>query len=131
MGKKYDYKLNGLRGFYEWNSDKFIVRRNNHRKKEFDKFRKENGFSPDECWNLMHSTAVFILPRLKYLKKRCEEIKYHPFKISFKKWMEILDKMIFSFDFYVRDKERFSLQEARKAEEGIKVFAKWFYCLWY
>lgn len=55
-----------------------------------------NGFDYRDTWSLDHSLSRWILPRLKYLRKNLQS---HPDDMTFEKWQEILDKMIFAFDF--------------------------------
>lgn len=71
----------------------------NNRKRK--KWLKQHGeyVNPSECWNLYHSIAEFILPRLKKFRK--ETICYPGRKgaETFEKWEEILDKMILAFQY--------------------------------
>ena len=118
----------------------------------FDKFKY--GFNPRECWSLDLSIAEYVLPRLKYLKKvkhgtpcdmfpknylgsnlsntdnkKCEKIE----AAAEKKWDEIMDKMILSFELIVKDEwdtiEEYKVQQ-KKIEEGLNLFAKHFRSLW-
>src|SRR5574343_104314 len=62
----------------------------------YSQFKKKHGFSPDECWNLDSTLANFLLPRLKYFRK-----KTFGFPSSLKtieKWKATLDDMIWTFE---------------------------------
>ena len=65
---------------------------NDDRQEEWYNQRKENGFDDSETWNLQTTIAKFALPRLKWFKERHYD---HPCDITFEKWDEILDNMIF------------------------------------
>lgn len=97
------------------------------------KKRNYSNFTNEELWNLDVTIAKFILPRLKRYKKstRC-----HPAEITEKQWDTILDKMIFSFNFFATDKrwaiEIFTNEKIwKKVDEGLELFAKWFGSLWW
>lgn len=95
------------------------------------------GFSDDEIWNLDFTMAKFILPRLKRLREMgCG----HPGCYTDKQWWNIVDKMIWSFEFIIteNDSERYpdncSHGQRRaidcKVQEGLKFFGKNFMALW-
>ena len=99
------------------------------RHKEWSEQRQTLGFDDTETWSLKTTIAKFILPRLKHFKERHFD---HPCDITFEKWNEILDKMIFSFEYYANDKlEIVSEENFEKVEEGIKLFARYFGDLWW
>ena len=71
--------------------------------------RLTKGYANVEAWNLCYYSAAYILPRLKHLRQNLhgypsnlaqEGSKYED---DFKKWQEILDKMIFSFEYIVNE----------------------------
>lgn len=96
---------------------------------------KKHGFSDSETWSLDSVIVEFILPRLK----RFKEI-HNGFPIggdmTEQKWEEILDKMIFAFEFHTlkydwsANKPGFD-EEYAKYEEGLQLFAKWIGDLWW
>jgi len=58
------------------------------------------GYSVSDLWNLDFHLAKIIFKRLKAFKK-LERFGYPAGIKSFKEWNEILDKMIFSFEFVI------------------------------
>ena len=62
---------------------------------------KKNKIDKD-TWNLFAVISQFVLPRLKRFKKLTNG---YPIGMTEKQWDVILDKMIFSMDFYVNDGE--------------------------
>lgn len=99
------------------------------RHKEWSEQRQTLGFDDTETWSLKTTISKFILPRLKHFKERHFD---HPCDITFEKWDEILDKMIFSFDYYANDKlEIISEENFEKVKEGMNLFARYFGDLWW
>lgn len=110
------------------------------------------GFSDDELWNLDNTIAKWILPRLKRFKK--DSIAF-PAELGIPdKWDEILDKMIWSFDYIVnQDKYEDEIMEkykdneldeeghyrwikdanelSKKCQEGLDLFGTYFRSLWW
>lgn len=112
------------------------MKRNRYREK---KKAVQRSYPEDEMWNLEHTIASFIAPRLE------EFIKYYaplatPESIIDKygsergnlEWLRILRKMKYSFDCLStpagirRDDE-----ELDKVQEGLDLFARYFRSLWY
>lgn len=118
------------------------------RKKKGLPFRK---VKDSELWNLDLTIAKFILPRLIRFK---EFENSHPINFkSVEEWNEVVDKMIWSFEFakggyevstsanlYPVEEygERFDFKEYKEKqedafkryEEGMKLFAEYFSDLW-
>lgn len=97
---------------------------------------KENGFSDAETWALDSVVAEFILPRLK----RFHEITIsYPNDIAFKEWKNILNKIIFAFEWSLTCKESNNLNLSKEKEkinwekynEGMQLFSKYFRDLWW
>lgn len=115
-----------------------------------------------DTWSLDHTLAYIILPCLKQIRKRkrgapgrCfdyshhETMKWHSpefnraeaksSKAGFKKWADLLDAMIWSFDQVVRDgadepditknKKAYMAYQTR-VSEGLKVFGDYYQALW-
>lgn len=102
---------------------------NDDRQKEWYNQRKENGFDDTETWSLKTTIAKFVLPRLKWFKERHFD---NPWDITFEKWDEILDTMIFSFEYYAKDEwEPISDEDFKKVEEGMKLFGEYYGDLWW
>lgn len=100
---------------------------------------KNKGFSLTETWNLNVVIAKFILPRLICFRE--ENRGYPSFLETPERWDEILDKMIFAFDWFmdhenlIEKYNRLSEKEQTKLwkqyEEGMQLFAKHFMELWW
>lgn len=124
---------------------------NKDRELLFEEQRAERGFDDSETWNLDHTIAVFVLPRLKAFKEvhcgsPCQPNKDCQLKsIGEKEWNQILDKMIYAFEIHASedmsfgydldhtDQEKFSREYKErmdKVSEGLKLFAKWYGNLW-
>ena len=97
---------------------------------------KSNGFSDSETWGLYEVIIDFILPRLIRFK---EVNNGYPAGMTQEEWDNIIDKMIFSFQWF-KDDDKFlhttmNVDERaageRKYEEGIDLFAKYFRYLWW
>ena len=102
---------------------------NDDRQKEWYNQRKENGFDDTETCRLKTTIAKFVLPRLKWFKERHFD---NPWDITFEKWDEILDTMIFSFEYYAKDEwEPISDEDFKKVEEGMKLFGEYYGDLWW
>lgn len=98
------------------------------RQKNSKKFHDKYGFNYEDCWGLDHAIACFVLPRLVHFKKVKQS---YPSGITYEEWDEILDKMIYAFKEIVKENANFMIGENRKrVEEGIELFAKYFFSLW-
>lgn len=90
-----------------------------------------------DVWNADETLAYIIVPLLKKLKENHHSC---PANISEKKWNDILDQMIWSFeqmnqksDYTIDDliKEGFDEKEyIKRVDNGIKLFAKYYRHLW-
>ena len=108
------------------------------RYKKYAKQLKEDGFCNCETWGLSSVIAEFVLPRLKRYK---EVTNGYPSNLTEEKWNEILDKMIFAFEWHMIEQdnpEEYSKLSPEKItlnwkryEEGMKLFAEYFLDLWW
>lgn len=97
---------------------------------------KKFGFSNAETWGLYSVIAEFILPRLKDFKKTTMS---YPMGISEEEWNNILEKMIFAFEWTLTCENgnnlNLSEEESKinwdRHKEGIDLFSKWFMDLWW
>jgi len=92
--------------------------------------RKTRGFDDSEMWNLDYSLAKLILPRLKLFKKTCS---VRPSNLTDEQWKDILDEMIWSFNWYCGQQWSYGKDYAtnsNRANEGLKLFAEYFDSLW-
>lgn len=87
------------------------------------------GFSDRETWSLDYSLAKIIAPRLKLFKKLTIGV---PDGLTQREWFDILDKMIASFEF-ASSQERWmaSDEEYQEHSEGLQLFAKYYFYLWW
>jgi hypothetical protein len=91
--------------------------------------RRQRGWDDSDTWSLDHSVAKLILPRLK----RFREVTIgYPGQMSEQEWDAILLKMIAAFEFAASE-ERWSAShtEYQKHQEGINLFAEYFWHLWW
>lgn len=101
------------------------------------RIRKKRGLSKvtkEELWDLDITIAKFILPRLYKFKEY--NINSHPgYFNSIEEWHDIIDKIIWSFEyilkdqFMYRDKETYDKNEERY-KEGMNLFAEYLRSLW-
>ena len=97
---------------------------------------KKFGFSHSETWSLDSVVSEFILPRLKCFKQVNNGVP-HGFTES--QWNEIIDDMIFAFEWNLtcEDDENLDLDKKiqkanwKRYSEGLKLFAKYFRDLWW
>jgi hypothetical protein len=139
------------KGFYVWNKPTFFVNKKDERYNSMLVEKKETGMSRDETWDLKTNIAVFLVPRLKLFKEEQQNIGGHPGCFENKEeWYKILDKIIFSFEAQLKDefdvpkkylkkyhKKDFERESKARDDywndinEGIKLFAEYFCCLWW
>jgi hypothetical protein len=91
--------------------------------------RRTRGFDDSETWSFDHSIAKLILPRLKRFKEVNIGI---PSDLTEKEWQSILDKMIAAFEFAASDRRwDAEAEEYNKCQEGIDLFARYYFSLWW
>ena len=96
------------------------------------RLRKKKGLliSYQEMWSLDYTLAKYILPRLKKFKEVCCG---YPCPLTEDEYEEILNKMIWSFDYIVKE-EIHTIEEKEKldkqCQEGLNLFAEYFRSLW-
>ena len=98
--------------------------------------RMFRGYDDTDLWNLDVSISKRIVRMLKDFKKVTQGF---PAKLdSFEEWMEILDKMIYCFDFYGNcfdelyklSKEEYD-KKLKLADEGFDLFKEYYLDLWW
>jgi hypothetical protein len=109
------------------------LEKNDKRYKAHAKELKENGFSHAETWGLNSVIAEFILPRLKRFK---EVTNGYPMGLIEDQWNDILDKMIFAFDWVLTYEDKNLSDEEikdgfKKFDEGMELFSENFMDLWW
>ena len=124
---------------HKWTlKEPIFIKKEDQRYPDAIKELKELSFSQDETWCLYTTLAQFILPRLKYFR----DVKAnYPAGLTQEEWTEILDKMIFAFEWALIEDEmteeyrKMSDKEKDKAweryKEGMTLFSKWFMGLWW
>lgn len=134
-------------GRFEWSKPKYLIGKSDKRWQEFQDIKKEWGFTPDECWNLYHTIAIFILPRLTFFRENYGGM-FTPASLKEqdnKKWQKMLDKMIWSFKQIAKENfdeppkfylKKYEYMEACKVyqkdiDEGLDLFREYFLALWY
>ena len=108
---------------------KKAVKKKSTRKQVFARQRQKRGWDDSETWSLDDTVVHFVLPRLKRFK---EVTNGYPgcFK-SMKQWEDVLDKMILGFEMAKKGAWSLTTEEHQQAQEGIDLFAKHFFSLWW
>ena len=102
----------------------------------------EEGFCKYEFFSLDYSMALYIYPRLcKFIDEYakfgtpgcfCYNKKGEPVENGNEKWIKVLDKMILSFKYIIKEPEDIDYKEKdRIIKKGLFLFAKYYNCLWY
>ena len=98
------------------------------------RLRKKKGLSKitySELWGLDFTLAKYILPRLIKFKENAEG---HPSDITWEEYLIILDKMIWSFSYIIKEEYSSTLEdyekEDKRCREGLHLFAEYFRSLW-
>jgi hypothetical protein len=123
----------------KWSLKKpLYLEKTDDRYKKYAKQLKETGFCNPETWSLYSVIAEFTLPRLKMFRRIYGG---YPMGLTEKKWDEILDKMIFSFewsemeDSMTEEYEKMTDKEKKiawkKYDEGMNLFIEYFRALWW
>ena len=101
------------------------------------------GWDDSVTWNFDARMAEWILPRLKRFK---ELNNGYPGDLTWERWNEILDEMIWAFEYIAndgenriftddpltREKEREEWNVAEKrVDDGLKLFGEYFRGLWW
>lgn len=100
----------------------------------------KEGFSEIEFFSLDYSLALYIYGRLRYFQDNC--LYGCPNGMTQKEWENILGKMIKAFKLYCTREDNdilFSEQEKKARSKnrqkqinyGMRLFIKYFQCLWY
>lgn len=101
------------------------------RYKKFRKQRKKRGWDDTETWNLDHSIAEFLVPRLKRFKKLNNGF---PCGLTPEGWDEILDQMIEGFQAKIDSDGVFGDEYTglhEKIERALELFKEHFHSLWW
>ena len=80
-----------------------------------------------DTWGMDHTLSLIILPMLIQLR---DTNHGHPAQITEEEWIEIQNKMIWSFEEIMKDDFNFDKEHNEKIQEGLNLFGKWFRDLW-
>lgn len=89
--------------------------------------RRTRGFGDNETWNMDTETCRYMLPRLRRFREISNGV---PAELTEQRWDEILDDMIFAFEFYGSGYDPDETQWQR-AERGLQLFAEYLPALWW
>lgn len=140
--KDINAELNKIRfDEYKWVLDRpMYVEKNDERYSRYCDQLKKVGFSDTETWSLDSVVSSFILPRLKRFRDITNGYPGGVEEVSTpEKWKEVLDKMIFAFEWNLMCEEEvnYNLSDEekdanwKKYSEGLDLFAKYFRALWW
>ena len=94
--------------------------------------RTFRGYADTDLWRLDYFLATKILPPLKaFRKQKLSSYPGNEIKTP-KEWLKALDKMIYSFEFIIKDGEgdvKYP-KDITKITEGLELFGKYFRALW-
>lgn len=102
--------------------------------------RRVRGFDDSETWTLDYSLAKLISPRLKRFKELKRGVPLFDnidvdkdYDLAEAQWEEIIDKMIAAFDLIIVDDGSlfFDEEQQKKVEEGLDLFRKYIFNLWW
>lgn len=99
----------------------------------------KNGFCEYEFFSLDYSMALYIYPRLCEFRNEYAECGTPSCfctsdndAINQEKWFEVLDKMIMAFKYIIKEPKGGDYETQDKIiEEGLKLFAEYYRCLWW
>lgn len=104
------------------------MKKTDRRQKLWEKQRKERGFDDTETWNLFHSIAEYVLPRLIVFKAQTIT---RPIDVPETDWSKKLGKMITAFELLAKDDYLGDEVKFKKIRKGLKLFHKYYFNLWW
>ena len=103
---------------------------------EFFIMRRLKGYSEKDLWNLDVHLSELIYTRLVAFRDSRHLVAYPADFNSIEEWKEVIDKMIFAFEYYAHE-DRFATSnhyamkyDIERAEEGLQLFTDYFTSLW-
>ena len=95
-------------------------------------FRLKNKFAREDAWNTNYCLALYVLPRLAYM--RDEGVSY-PYGIANRKeWEKILTKIIRGFELYIKKEHtaewNWTPKEKAIFKQAKELFAQYFEDFW-
>lgn len=95
----------------------------------YAKQREERGWDDTELWNLDHTIASFVCPRLKRFIE-LGPITYPANFQSYEEWIEVLKKMLYSFERTLDENYKTFSEDYNKVQEGLELFGRYFQSIW-
>jgi hypothetical protein len=95
--------------------------------------RHTRGWDDSVTWSLDHEMAKHILPRLQRFRQLANGYPDNGDIQSMEQWLDILDQMIFSMQYYASDfttRDESAVITAR-VEKGAELFGRYFGALWW
>ena len=102
--------------------------------------RHFRGWSDEEAWDLSHHVCQRFIKPLKHMRAN---LHGYPYRVGMKRWKEILDQIIWSFEYHLEDKEQNCYdpktktcdqerlkKELARCQKGFELFGKHFMHLW-
>jgi hypothetical protein len=106
----------------------FTINLFKERQIKFAHQRRTKGWDDSETWSLDYTISKFILPRLK----RFRELEFgHPCSITEQEWYNIQDELIWTFQFLSNEEFSYDKKLNKRADKGLRLFAKWYRNLWW
>lgn len=92
--------------------------------------RVSRGWDDSQTWNLDTRIAEHVLPRLKLFKKLNNG---HPVTLTGTEWDQILEQMIFAFEWAATDcvDRSEDTETFARVQAGMELFAKYYFDLWW
>lgn len=100
---------------------------------KWQKIQREQGFSPEECWNLDCTIVEFIIPRLEYLANH--HVGYPPFYENPNDYTKDLKDIVYGFKLYLKGDYCWCnnpecKEQTQAVDKAFDLFAKLFRGLW-
>ena len=92
----------------------------------------EDGFVEAELFNLDSTFSMYIYSHLCYFRDHC--LVGHPSSMTFEQWKEIINKMIEAFKLQIDLDSSIDLpskNRRKKINYGMRLFIKYYNCLWW
>jgi hypothetical protein len=90
--------------------------------------RLTRGWDDSDIWSLDVTTAKWIAPRLRRLRRRTLG---HPANMTEAEWDAKLSKMTRAFEYMASDEQLLSVDDPEYVAEGLSLFAKHYRSLWW
>ncbi len=85
------------------------------------------GYGDPDVWALNYYICKKSIKPLKALRKN---VHGSPIGITFKEWKQILDKIIYSMEVFLKEDHVREKEVRDRVQEGFELFGKYFQSLW-